>query len=76
MVGVKESDQEAVISAAHRLKGAVGNMCAEDVFQFCQEIESQARRADLAAVQEDLPRLQQMLTALRAALNQNLSPQG
>ena len=71
--GVAENNVEDVVHAAHRLKGAVANMCAPKLFGICQRMEAISRSGNLPQAERLLEELQQQIDCLQKAFEeQNL----
>lgn len=64
---VAAGDAESLYSAAHALKGAVSNFCAERAQAKAQQLERLGRERKLADAPAALTELHQELTALREA---------
>ena len=62
-------DVEELIQAAHRLKGAVGNMCAPKSLSMAAQLEAAAREGDLEKVHLDYAQLRLEVQQLRTQLN-------
>jgi len=43
----QQTDQQTLLSTAHRLKGAVANMNAPQVFDLCQQLETTIQNSDM-----------------------------
>lgn len=65
-----DGDAEKSISAAHSLKGSVGNFAAERAFQAARKVEHSARNGDLAGAQEAFATLSLEIGLLKSALEQ------
>jgi HPt (histidine-containing phosphotransfer) domain-containing protein len=78
-IGVHHRDAKAVQSAAHALKGAVGNFAGEEAFELARKLESIGRSGDLSmaestskALSAAVERLAQALTfAIRESVDIN-----
>ena len=72
---VTSRDAEKLRTSAHALKGSVGNFAARNAYEAAQKLETMGREGDLAAVgaayaalEDEVTRLAQALTALRRKL--------
>ncbi|MCU0722136.1 MAG: response regulator [Planctomycetes bacterium] len=63
-------DWTALASAAHRLKGAAGNLGARPVFKACQDLESAARRSEREAARGHLESVGRELARLVRAVGE------
>jgi PAS domain S-box-containing protein len=61
-------DAQALVRAAHYLKGMVGNLSAPDAFADAFELENLGRQGDLTRAAEVIARLPEKTEQLRAAL--------
>jgi signal transduction histidine kinase/DNA-binding response OmpR family regulator len=69
---VQQADARTLASAAHSLKGALGNLSAGPSFETCQELERLARQRDLAAAGRTWLTLRTRLDEFQAALKREL----
>jgi len=51
---------------AHKLKGAVGNFSAPEVFQVAANIEAELRSGNLDTARQQVPTLKQLITRLES----------
>ena len=72
---VRRRDAAKVQSAAHALKGSVGNFAARSAYEAARKLETLGREGDLtavgaayAALEDEVTRLAESLTALRGKL--------
>ena len=65
---LQRQDCAALAWAAHRLKGALGNISANDALAAVQQVEALARKGDVHAVPEALARLEEELARLTPLL--------
>jgi len=64
----RRRDCETIAHAAHSLKGALLNLCAEPCAQAALELEMLGRQANMAQVERSLPKLQRELGRVQSAL--------
>jgi len=69
--GVEANDAQAVMEAAHSLKGSVGNFAARRAYDAAYSLEQMAREGGLTGAQTALADLKQELNALHDALKTN-----
>jgi two-component system sensor histidine kinase/response regulator len=65
---VTEGDAEAIVRAAHTLKGSVGTFCAQGAFDAAKQLEMLARAGDLTHTPEAWAALEQAVERLVADL--------
>ena len=66
--GAGESDPDEVKKAAHRIRGAAGNVGAERLSGLCADLEKGAREHDLPPLAELLDGVEQEWVRVQAAL--------
>jgi two-component system sensor histidine kinase/response regulator len=66
---VSEGDFESIERTAHTLKGSISNFAAHNAVEAAYEVESAGRAKELIAAQNNLPRLEDQLDKLHAALS-------
>ena len=69
--GVDTNNAQAVMEAAHALKGSVGNFAARRAYDAAYRLEQMGREGELAEAQGALADLKQELDALQDALRTN-----
>ena len=67
---LSKQDAALVIRAAHSIKGSSGNFGAQEFARLAQEMESQAKANNLAAVSAALPELKLRFARVVEALQQ------
>ena len=67
---VRRSDARALVEAAHKLKGASGNVGATRMQQLCGELQTLGRAKALAPAGARLAQLAAEITLVRTALLQ------
>jgi HPt (histidine-containing phosphotransfer) domain-containing protein len=66
---LRRQDSSALAEAAHRLKGALGNISANNALVVAQHVEALARAGDVRAVPEAVARLEDELARLTPLLS-------
>jgi len=66
---IDSGDAEAVVEAAHALKGSVGNFAAKEAFDLALAIETAGRSGDLTDVGSVYEKLAAELSRLTAAFS-------
>lgn len=67
---VAERDAEQLMQAAHSLKGSVGNLSGNAVYELSLRLEKKGRDGDLNGVEQELADLKTEMEKLRIALEQ------
>ena len=65
---VKRGDADGLASAAHALKGSIGNFTSTGAYFAAEKLEHDARHNDLSAAQADFSQLEAAVQQLRMAL--------
>ncbi len=65
---VGRRDSEALVRAAHALKGAVGNFAAQSAFEAAQKLETIGRERDWAAAEQSCAELEKEIERLEPTL--------
>ncbi|MCH7979501.1 MAG: response regulator [Acidobacteria bacterium] len=65
---VGRRDSEALVRAAHALKGAVGNFAAQSAFEAAQKLETIGRERDWAAAEQSCAELEKEIKRLEPTL--------
>ena len=67
-MAAQRRDCHTITHAAHSLKGALLNMCAEPCAQAALELEMLGRQTNMLQLERNLPRFQQELARVQSAL--------
>ncbi|MCB0265028.1 MAG: Hpt domain-containing protein [Calditrichia bacterium] len=67
---IQQKDAIALKKAAHTLKGAVGNFCAEGAFEASRKLEAIGAQGNLETVAADFQQLQQEMQNVTKALQE------
>lgn len=69
---VEQADWRAALDAAHRLKGAAGNVGAEILADACRRIESAARNELVSGLAAEIHEARRELARVRVAVQQEM----
>ena len=67
-LAVEKNDAAAVASAAHTLKGSIGNFGKEFAYRVVEKMEDDARRKDLASIRSGFPSVEVAVRQLKEEL--------
>jgi HPt (histidine-containing phosphotransfer) domain-containing protein len=65
---INDSDCERIRALIHRLKGAVGNLAAEDAYELAAKMEMHASQGEISSVQYFYPNLKKQILLVIDAL--------